>query len=238
MSAATATTAGRQDGNRVLRRLCGCGRNEPSRMSKTRPAALVQGVARPATRGTMAVQVRPRRSSSHRATSNGARCRMPSRRRSIVRRHQAPRDVRRCRRLRWRPAPGRRPPHTTGRRRGRRGTASASRLWLAHELPRNSESRVLAMGLCGLRRYSAVRFLVSYADPAVAPGGVPPHGSRRSGQQLPLHGPVRSGRSSTSATDALWTRVRTGPGGRPPGTISRGTAGARARSRPWPGPAT
>ena len=30
------------------------------------------------------------------------------------------------------------------------------------------------MGLCGLRRYSAVRFLVSYADPAVAPGGVPP----------------------------------------------------------------
>ena len=53
-----------------------------------------------------------------------------------------------------------------------RDCLSLARLWMADELPRNSKSRVLAMGRA-LRRHTAVKFLVSYADPAVAPGGVP-----------------------------------------------------------------
>jgi hypothetical protein len=54
-----------------------------------------------------------------------------------------------------------------------RDCLSLARLWLADELPRNSESRVLAMVVRALRRHTSVRFLVSYADPAVAPGGLP-----------------------------------------------------------------
>jgi hypothetical protein len=53
-----------------------------------------------------------------------------------------------------------------------RDCLSLARLWLADDLPRNSESRTLAIVVHTLRRYTAVRFLVSYADPAVAPGGV------------------------------------------------------------------
>ncbi len=41
-----------------------------------------------------------------------------------------------------------------------------ARLWLADDLPRNSESRVLGLVVRRLRRATTVRFLVSYADPA------------------------------------------------------------------------
>ncbi len=41
-----------------------------------------------------------------------------------------------------------------------------ARLWLADDLPRNSESRVLGLVIRLLRRHTAVKFLVSYADPA------------------------------------------------------------------------
>ena len=41
-----------------------------------------------------------------------------------------------------------------------------SRLWLADELPQNSESRVLGAVLRSLWRHTSVRFVLSYADPA------------------------------------------------------------------------
>ena len=41
-----------------------------------------------------------------------------------------------------------------------------TRLWLNDELPKNSESRVLAVVVRSLRRQTQVKFLVSYADPA------------------------------------------------------------------------
>ena len=41
-----------------------------------------------------------------------------------------------------------------------------SRLWLADELPRNSESMVLASVQRELRRHTSIRFLLSYADPS------------------------------------------------------------------------
>ena len=41
-----------------------------------------------------------------------------------------------------------------------------TRLWLDNSLPRNSESRVLGVIFRHLRRSTAVKFLVSYADPA------------------------------------------------------------------------
>ena len=41
-----------------------------------------------------------------------------------------------------------------------------TRLWLSERLPRNSESRVLAIVARLVRRHTDVRFLVSYADPA------------------------------------------------------------------------
>ena len=41
-----------------------------------------------------------------------------------------------------------------------------TRLWLAEELPRNSESMVLATVQRELRRHTSVRFLLSYADPS------------------------------------------------------------------------
>ena len=41
-----------------------------------------------------------------------------------------------------------------------------ARLWLADDLPPNSESRVLALLVRLLRRHTRVRFLLSYADPA------------------------------------------------------------------------
>ena len=41
-----------------------------------------------------------------------------------------------------------------------------ARLWLADDLPRNCESRVLGLVVRVLRRHTTVKFLVSYADPA------------------------------------------------------------------------
>ena len=40
-----------------------------------------------------------------------------------------------------------------------------SRLWLADELPPNSESRVLGVILRSLRRHTSLRFVLTYADP-------------------------------------------------------------------------
>jgi len=41
-----------------------------------------------------------------------------------------------------------------------------TRLWLSDGLPRNSESRVLGVILRSLRRYTDLKFLISYSDPA------------------------------------------------------------------------
>jgi hypothetical protein len=41
-----------------------------------------------------------------------------------------------------------------------------SRLWLSDELPKNSESRFIAVVLRTLRHNTGLKFLVSYADPA------------------------------------------------------------------------
>jgi hypothetical protein len=40
-----------------------------------------------------------------------------------------------------------------------------TRLWLSGELPRNSESRVIAISLRYLKKYTKVKFTVTYADP-------------------------------------------------------------------------
>ena len=41
-----------------------------------------------------------------------------------------------------------------------------TRLWLSDELPTNSESRVVGIVLRALRRHTALKFVVSYADPS------------------------------------------------------------------------
>jgi hypothetical protein len=41
-----------------------------------------------------------------------------------------------------------------------------TRLWLSDELPRNSESRVIAIVLRALKQHTNIKFLVSYADPS------------------------------------------------------------------------
>ena len=41
-----------------------------------------------------------------------------------------------------------------------------TRLWLSEQLPRNSESRVLGVVIRSLRRYTAVKFVLAYADPS------------------------------------------------------------------------
>jgi hypothetical protein len=41
-----------------------------------------------------------------------------------------------------------------------------TRLWLADELPPNSESRVIGIVLRSLRRHTSIKFLISYADPS------------------------------------------------------------------------
>jgi len=41
-----------------------------------------------------------------------------------------------------------------------------SRLWLSDELPPNSESRVISIIIRELRKYTSIRFLLSYADPS------------------------------------------------------------------------
>jgi hypothetical protein len=40
-----------------------------------------------------------------------------------------------------------------------------TRLWLSDELPKNSESRFIGVVLRSLRKFTSLRFLVSYADP-------------------------------------------------------------------------
>jgi len=47
-----------------------------------------------------------------------------------------------------------------------------TRFWLDDELSRNSESRVLGLTLRNLRRYTDIKFLVTYADPAAGHPGV------------------------------------------------------------------
>ena len=47
-----------------------------------------------------------------------------------------------------------------------------TRLWLSDRLPRNAESRVLGIVARLLRRHTAVKFLLSYADPAHGHRGV------------------------------------------------------------------
>ncbi len=44
--------------------------------------------------------------------------------------------------------------------------ATLSRFWLSDALPSNAESRVLGVVLRALRRNTAIRFVVSYADPS------------------------------------------------------------------------
>lgn len=44
--------------------------------------------------------------------------------------------------------------------------ATLSRFWLSDDLPRNAESRVLSIVLRALCRNTAIRFVVSYADPS------------------------------------------------------------------------
>ena len=41
-----------------------------------------------------------------------------------------------------------------------------SRLWLSDLLPRNSESRAIAVALRALRRHTSLKFVMSYADPS------------------------------------------------------------------------
>lgn len=41
-----------------------------------------------------------------------------------------------------------------------------TRLWLSDELPANSESRVLGIVIRALKRHTAIKFLLAYADPS------------------------------------------------------------------------
>ncbi|MFQ5968651.1 MAG: DNA methyltransferase [Acidimicrobiia bacterium] len=54
---------------------------------------------------------------------------------------------------------------------GPRDCATLSRFWLSEALPLNSESRVLGVVLRALRRHTSLKFLVSYADPAMGHRG-------------------------------------------------------------------
>lgn len=47
-----------------------------------------------------------------------------------------------------------------------------TRVWLSDDLPQNSESRVLAFIIRQVRKYSAIKFLVTYADPAMGHVGI------------------------------------------------------------------
>lgn len=41
-----------------------------------------------------------------------------------------------------------------------------SRLWLSDELPPNSESRIIGIALRALKKFTSVKFVISYADPS------------------------------------------------------------------------
>ncbi len=47
-----------------------------------------------------------------------------------------------------------------------------TRLWLSDELPNNSESRVIGIALRALRKFTKLKFLVSYADPSQGHEGI------------------------------------------------------------------
>ena len=47
-----------------------------------------------------------------------------------------------------------------------RDCLTLTRLWLCDDLPKNSESRVIGFSLKSLGRYTGVKFVLSYADPA------------------------------------------------------------------------
>lgn len=55
---------------------------------------------------------------------------------------------------------------------GRDDVWTLSRLWLDDSLPTNTESHVLAVVVRSLRRFTAVRALIAYADPAAGHVGV------------------------------------------------------------------
>jgi len=46
-----------------------------------------------------------------------------------------------------------------------------TRLWLADELPSNSESRVIGLVLRALRKHTSLKFVLRYADPSVGHRG-------------------------------------------------------------------
>lgn len=50
--------------------------------------------------------------------------------------------------------------------------AVLTRLWLSDELPHNSESRVIGIVLRALRKYTSLKFLISYADPSQGHVGI------------------------------------------------------------------
>jgi hypothetical protein len=52
-----------------------------------------------------------------------------------------------------------------------RDSATLSRVWLSDSLPRNSESRVVAIALRQLKRHTSLKFVVTYADPAAGHTG-------------------------------------------------------------------
>lgn len=52
-----------------------------------------------------------------------------------------------------------------------RDCACLARLWLADALPTNAESRVIAIALRLLHKHTALKFVVSYADPSVGHRG-------------------------------------------------------------------
>ena len=47
-----------------------------------------------------------------------------------------------------------------------RDCLTLTRLWLSDDLPRNSESRVIAVVLRSLRQHTSIKFVLSYADPS------------------------------------------------------------------------
>src|SRR5439155_9897502 len=53
-----------------------------------------------------------------------------------------------------------------------RDVATLARLWLADQIPRNAESRVLGIILRDLRREGRFKALVSYADPQAGHAGI------------------------------------------------------------------
>ena len=57
----------------------------------------------------------------------------------------------------------------TGAKRG--DCLALTRLWISDELPANSESRTLGVILRSLKRYTHIKFLVTYADPAYSHTG-------------------------------------------------------------------